>query len=103
MNKLIILMMIPFLICCSRSSQLADHRSIYIGMPKQEFLDTIGKKAKLEAMESGYTVYRKTVIHFMTGEVEEDNFYYFDGNDNLYKVDKGQFKQRRYQIEVINE
>jgi hypothetical protein len=74
----------------------------YIGMPINDFKSLAGKKASLEAMESGYTVYRINDYDAYTGAVIDVKFYYFDSNAKLVKVDGGEFKQRRYQVEVIN-
>ena len=37
----------------------------YIGMPISEFREVTGKKASLEAMEAGYTVYRVSDYAFL--------------------------------------
>lgn len=104
MKGLIILMLIPLFIGCAGTYQQAAHtsRQVYIGMPIKEFQEIAGKKAKLEAMESGYTVYRMNDYDAWTGAKIDTRFFYFDSDGKLYKVDGGEFKQNRYQIEVIN-
>ena len=74
----------------------------YIGMPILEFKELAGKKASLEAMESGYTVYRMNDYDAWTGSKTDTRFYYFDSNGKLVKIDGGEFKQKRYQVEIIN-
>jgi|TARA_B110000908_G_C9814715_1_gene254474 hypothetical protein len=71
-------------------------------MTIQEFKSVAGKKASLEAMESGYTVYRMNDIDAFYGYITDTRFFYFDSNGKLYKVDGGEFRQNRYQIEIIN-
>ena len=73
----------------------------YIGMPIQEFKDIAGKQATLAAMESGYTVFKMKDYGAWSGAVIDTRFFYFDSLGKLYKIDGGQFKQNRYQIEVI--
>jgi hypothetical protein len=104
MKKLILLILIPLFIGCAGTFQQASHtsRQVYIGMPIKDFQDIAGKKAKLEAMESGYTVYRMNDYDVWYGYKTDTKFFYFDSNGKLYKVDGGEFKQNRYQIEVIN-
>ena len=105
MKKLILLLLIPLFIGCAAGYyQQAAHtsRQVYIGMPIANFQQITGKKAKLEAMESGYTVYRMNDYDAWTGVRTDTKFFYFDSNGKLYKVDGGEFKQNRYQIEVIN-
>lgn len=72
----------------------------YIGMPISDFRSIAGRKANVEAMESGYTVYRMNDYDAWTGALIDTKFFYFDSNGKLYKIDGGEFKQRRYQIQV---
>ena len=104
MKKLILLILIPLFISCAGINQQASHtsRQVYIGMPIKDFQDIAGKKAKLAAMESGYTVYRMNDYDSLTGHFERSMFFYFNSNGKLYKVDGGEFKQNRYQIEIID-
>lgn len=104
MKKLILIMLISLFASCAGSYQQAAHtsRQVYVGMPIKDFREIAGKKAKLEAMESGYTVYRMNDYDAWTGARTDTKFFYFDSNGKLYKVDGGEFKQNRYQIEVIN-
>ena len=74
----------------------------YIGMPINDFKTLAGKKASLEAMESGYTVYRIKDYDAMSGAVIDTKFYYFDSNAKLVKIDGGEFKQKRYEVEYIS-
>ena len=69
-------------------------------MPISEFKSIAGKKASLEAMELGYTVYRINDYDPWFGYITDTKFYYFDSNGKLVKIDGGEFKQQRYQIEI---
>ncbi len=104
MKKIIIITLISLLISCAGAYQQAAYTSskVYIGMPIEKFQEIAGRKAKLEAMESGYTVYRMNDYDAWTGARIDTKFFYFNSNGKLYKVDGGEFKQNRYQIEVIN-
>jgi len=104
MKKLILLLVIPLFMGCAAIYQQASYtsRQVYIGMPIADFQKIADKNAKLEAMESGYTVYRMNDYDAWTGIITDTRFFYFDSNGKLYKVDGGEFKQNRYQIEVIN-
>ncbi len=103
MNKVILLFLIPFFIGCAGTYKQAAFTSskAYIGMPVAEFKKTAGRKAKIEAMESGYTVYRMDDYDAWTGTRTDTKFFYFDSNGKLNKIDGGEFKQNRYQIEVL--
>lgn len=103
MRKLILLLVLPLLISCAGTYKQASHISskAYIGMPIEEFRKSAGKKAKIEAMESGYTVFKMNDYDAWTGALTDTKFFYFDSNSKLYKIDGGQFKQNRYQIEII--
>ena len=70
-------------------------------MPIANFKTLAGKKASLEALESGYTVYRINDYDAWSGAKIDVKFYYFDSNGKLVKVDGGEFKQKRYQVEII--
>jgi hypothetical protein len=74
----------------------------YIGMPISDFKTLAEKKYSLAAMESGYTVYRINDHDTWSGVLIDTKFFYFDSNGKLFKIDGGEFKQRRYQIEIIN-
>ena len=104
MNKLLLLLSVIILHSCAGVYQQAAvaSESAYLGMPIQDFKDQNGRKAKLEAMESGFTVYRMDDYNVWTGAYEGSKFFYFDSTSKLYKIDTGEFKQQRYQIEVIN-
>jgi hypothetical protein len=73
----------------------------YIGMPITEFKTIAKSKASLEAMESGYTVYRVNDFIWETGEIIDTKFYYFNQDGKLIKIDGGEFKKKRYQIEIL--
>lgn len=77
----------------------------YLGMPILEFKSIAGERAKLEVMESGYTVF-KMHDYAETGpfqkEIVDTKFFYFDSSSKLVKIDGGEFKQKRYQIEILN-
>lgn len=104
MKKLLFITLITLFTSCAGTYQQAAHTSnqVYVGMPIKEFKELTGKKAKLEALESGYTVYKMNDYDAWSGARIDTKFFYFDANGKLYKVDGGEFKQNRYQIEVIN-
>jgi len=93
-----------FLSSCAGYYNQASHVSnqVYLGMPIAEFKKLAGKKASLEAMEAGYTVYRMNDYNAYTGSITDTKFYYFDSNAKLVKIDGGEFRQKRYQIEIKN-
>lgn len=72
---------------------------VYIGMPISEFRELTGKKASIEAMESGYTVFKMNDFNAWTGSRTETKFFYFDSEGKLYKIDSGEFKESRYEVE----
>lgn len=82
------------------ASHAAEHS--YIGMPIKEFKEIAGSDAILEAMESGYTVFRMYDVPPLSRQITDIKFFYFDSKGLLYRIDGGEFKQSRYQIEVIN-
>ncbi len=101
-KNLIFLFLTLLLTSCAGTYRQASYATnqTYIGMPISEFKASIGKKARVEAMESGYTVYRMNDYDAMSGAIVDTKFFYFDSSGKLYKIDGGEFKQRRYQIEV---
>ena len=101
---LIIIIIILISISCAGVYKQAKFVSsqVYIGMPINEFKEIAGKKAKLAVMEHEYTVYKAHDYDAWTGIKIDTRFYYFK-NGKLYKLDGGQFKQNRYQIEILNE
>ncbi len=102
MKKLVFLFSTLLLMSCAGTYRQASYATnqAYIGMPISEFKSSVGRKASVEAMESGYTVYRMNDYDAWTGALIDTKFFYFDSNGKLYKIDGGEFKQRRYQIEV---
>jgi hypothetical protein len=104
MKYLIFIMTLVILTSCAGTYRQASYVSskAYIGMPIKEFRELAGRKASLEAMESGYTVYRMNDYDAWTGALIDTKFYYFDSNGKLVKIDGGEFKQKRYQLEIIN-
>jgi hypothetical protein len=96
---------ITLVVGCAGFFHPATHvaNQVYIGMPISEFKKLADGDQKLEAMESGYTVYKmEDYVPGSGGIVQGTKFFYFDSDAKLFKVDTGQFKQNRYQIEVIN-
>jgi hypothetical protein len=90
--------------CASGTYRQATHVSnqAYLGMTIAEFKSISKKKASLEALEAGYTVFRINDYDSWTGAITDTKFYYFDSNSKLVKIDGGQFKQQRYQVEIKN-
>jgi hypothetical protein len=106
MKKLLLLLVVslPILISCAGAYKQAAYISnkSYLGMSIREFKSIAKSKASLEAMESGYTVYRINDFDAWSGVRTDTKFYYFDSNGKLVKIDGGQFKQQRYQVEILN-
>ncbi|USD24066.1 hypothetical protein [Flagellimonas marinaquae] len=104
MKKITLLFIAVVLLSCAGTYNQASHTSskVYIGMPIKDFKALTKRKSKLEAMESGYTVYRMNDYDAWSGFKTDTKFFYFDSDGKLYKVDGGEFKQQRYQIEVID-
>jgi hypothetical protein len=104
MKNTILIMTLVFFTSCAGAYKKASYVSnqLYIGMPVTEFKSIAGKKASLEAMESGYTVFRINDYDTWTAAITDTKFYYFDSNAKLVKIDGGEFKQKRYQVEIIN-
>lgn len=103
--KIIYILITTFLLTsCAGTYKQASYVSnkSYIGMSIEEFRQISGKKASLEAMESGYTVYRMNDFDLWSGKLIDTKFYYFDSNAKLIKIDGGEFKQKKYQLEIIN-
>jgi hypothetical protein len=103
MKNVVTFLSIVLLTSCAGTYQQAKYVSdnVHLGMTIPEFKKISGKKASLEAMEAGYTVYRINDYDAWTGAIIDTKFYYFDANGKLVKIDGGEFKQKRYQIEVI--
>lgn len=98
----ILILAIAIMPSCAGTYLQATHVSnqAYIGMPISEFKSISGKKASLEALEAGYTVYRIYDYDAWTGVRIDTKFYYFDSYGKLIKIDGGEFKQQRYQVEI---
>ena len=99
-----IIIIIAFLSSCSTMKYTATKMAnkSYIGMPITEFKTLSDKWTTLVAMESGYTVYKVYDYDALSGITTETKFFYFDTNAKLVKIDGGEFKQKRYQLEIIN-
>lgn len=104
MKNSIVILLMATLTSCAGYYKRADYISnnCYIGMTISDFKKIKSNNAKIATIEKGYTVYRINNRSAMDGSVVESFFYYFDENNKLVKIDTGQFKQQRYQIEVIN-
>lgn len=94
-KTLFILLVVMLSSCATMVSNTA-----FVGMPISEFKTSAGNKARLEGIEYGYTVYKVEQWNPKSGM--ETKFFYFDSEGKLYKMDTGQFKQSRYQVEIIN-
>ena len=101
MKKLIFLSLTMLLMSCAGYYYQASYATnkAYIGMSISDFKAAVGNKASVEAMESGYTVYKMN-DYDTRGGVIDTRFFYFDSNGKLHKIDGGEFKQERYQIEI---
>ena len=74
----------------------------YIGMSIVDFKKQAGKRAILEVMGNGRTVYRMYDYSAWTGGITNTKFFYFDSSGKLFKIDGGVPRQKRIQIEKIN-
>ena len=103
-KNFLLIFSIIILISCAGTYRQASHVSnqAYIGMSIAEFKSISKKKASVEAMEAGYTVFRINDYDAWTGATTDTKFYYFDSNGKLVKIDGGEFKQQKYQIEIKN-
>jgi hypothetical protein len=105
--KNLYLIILPFLftlVSCAGVYKQASHVSsqTYVGMSIQEFKQLAGYRATLEAMDSGFTVFKMVDIDYVTGGIIDEKFFYFNKEGKLFKFDGGEFRQRRYQIEYIH-
>jgi len=101
--KIVLLILsIEILASCAGSYRQATYVSnhSYIGMPITKFKSISGKKASLEVLEDGYTVYRINDYDVWTGIIIDTKFYYFNSSEKLVKIDGGEFKKENYQIEI---
>lgn len=105
MKKIILLFLIPLFMGCAsyyKQATIAANNA-YIGMSISEFKEMTGKKAKLEALEPTYTVYRMNNYYSLMSNMTTDTkFFYFNSSGKLYKIDGGVPQQSRSQIEIIN-
>ncbi len=103
MKIYIIFLVINLTTSCAGSYRQAQYVSGYIkiGMSLGDFKKIAGKKATLEVMEAGYSVYKIHDYDAWTGAIIDTKFYYFNSINEMVKIDGGEFKQKRYQVEVI--
>ena len=87
------------LISCSSSATFLANQ-VYIGMPIADFISLSQGKARLESMNDGMTIYRATDTN-ADRYVTNTKFFYFDSNGKLVKMDGGELRQTRQQIEII--
>jgi hypothetical protein len=104
MKNVIFLALIALFTGCAGTYKQASYisRQVYIGMPISDFQKIAGKKAKLAAMESGYTIYQLADYDAWSGALLDTKFYYFNNEGKLLKIDGGQREQSRQQVEIIN-
>ncbi len=82
MKKLILLLIIPLFMGCAGYYKQASHTSnqLHIGMSISQFKIVAGKKATIEAMEAGYTVFKMHDYEPWYGLVTDTKFFYFDSS-----------------------
>lgn len=104
MKKVIVILLVVLLSGCAGAYRQATYttRQAYVGMHISQFESITGNMAKLEAMEAGYTIYKMVDYDAWTGAILDVKFFYFDSSGKLYKIDGGQFRQSRYQIEIVD-
>ena len=95
------LIVIIFLFGCAGSFNQASYVSnkSYVGMPIKEFKAIAGKKAILESIGDGRTVYRMS-DYDLHGNITDTKFYYFDSNGKLAKIDAGVPVESRQSIDL---
>jgi hypothetical protein len=101
-NLFIIFLTSLFLVCCAGTYKQASSVSnqAYIGMPLQEFKQMAGKKAVLETLENGWTIYRMNDYDPWSGATVDTKFFYFGSDGKLAKIDGGVLRQSRQSIDL---
>lgn len=72
----------------------------YIGMSIQDFKKIAGKKAKVESIENGMTVFRMNDYDTWTGAITDTKFFYFDRDGKLSKINGGVLRGTRQSIDL---
>ncbi len=77
---------------CAGTYNQASHvsNSAYIGMSIQEFKEKAGRKAKLESIGNGWTIYRMNDYDAWTGARTDTKFFYFNSWGKLQQIDGGE-------------
>lgn len=101
-NLLLILITTSFLFSCAGTYKQASHvtNQAFVGMSIQEFKQYAGKKAKIESLDNGRTVYRMDDYDTWTGSLTDTKFFYFDSLGKLSKIDGGVLRQTRQSIDL---
>lgn len=101
-NLLLVFLTTSFLFSCAGTYRQAAHVSnqAHVGMTIQEFKQYAGKKAKIEALENGFTVYRMNDYDAWTGAITDTKFFYFDSDGKLVKIDGGVLRETRQSIDL---
>ena len=69
-------------------------------MSIQEFKNIAKKKAVLEAMKDGMTVFRMNDYSPMNGGITDTKFFYFDSYGKLLRIDGGVFRESRQKVDL---
>ena len=101
MKRLLLLLITLFLFSCTTYYKQAATVSeqVYVGMSIKDFKLFAGKKATLESMDNGWTIYRMNDYDAWTGAITSTKFFYFtDGK--LSKMDGGVLRETRQSINL---
>lgn len=100
-----LIFVLTFLISCKAgyyTSASTQANQSFIGMSIVDFKKQAGKRAILEEMGNGRTIYKMHDYDAMTASIIDTKFFYFDSNGKLFKIDGGVMQQQRIQVEKIN-
>ena len=101
MKRLLLLLITLLLVSCTTYYKQASSVSeqAYIGMSIKDFKLFAGKKAILESMDNGWTVYRMSDYDAWTGIITSVKFFYF-ADGKLSKIDGGVSRETRQSIDL---
>lgn len=100
MKKILLIAGLASLVACTipySTHYITDHS--YIGMPLADFKKIANMQYDLVKLDKGYAVY-EIKERDENGRVYNSTFFYFDANNQLYKIDHGEFWYGGYPIEV---
>lgn len=101
MKRILLLLITLLLVSCTTYYKQATSVSeqAYIGMSIKDFKQFAGKKATLESLDNGWTVYRMNDYDAWTGGITSTKFFYF-ADGKLSKIDGGVSRETRQSINL---